>query len=234
MDKLFFHDPLIILYYRRFASGNFLANILCHNREFVPKFVFTKENQRCTPNILDLSDEELFAAQLELLKTTIPSSREECLSWINYELSCSDFWAKDPWLFCNAETGEEWQWRVNFRLEPYKLMKRNKRCFIIQHELDYRNDCMTRLFPNATKIQIINDSKTVDLGMRLKSRQYFTDPSLPKIDGAIQFDIDSLWDKDTFFKNVSNLLETLNVKDKTLDSSVDDYYTSYINLYSYL
>lgn len=226
-----------MLYFRRFASGNFLANILCHNREFVPKFNFDLSRNGWVDgkSILNMSDDELFATQLDVLKSTIPPTKEECKNWWNYELLCYAFWSKDSHTFNSMTDVELWKWKANLRIEPYKLMKRNKRCFIVMHD-QIRQQYYKSVFPNATLVQLVNDKRTVEKGLKLKgSKDHVAHPQteLPGvIDGAIQFDIDSIWDQAKFFENVDSLLETLNVKDKTLDSSVYEYYTSYINLYS--
>lgn len=236
IDSSCYHDPLIILHFRQYASGNFLANVLCHNREFVPKFNL----DRGRPNFIDakkilkMSDDELFATQLDLVHKTIPPTKQDCKDWWSYELLCSGFWVKEQKIFYDIEDVDFLTWTENFRFEPWCLMLRQKRCFIIMHEAK-RNQYYNRLFPNATILQLVNDEQTVQKGIDLKAPAAYLNmvtPPNPIMQNAIYFDIDSLWHQDLFFKNVDNLLETLKVKDKTLDSTVYDYYNAYINLYN--
>ena len=226
------YNRLIILYYRPFASGNFLANILSHNREFIPKFVLDPDIGRAFQGcLLDLTDEQLFEAQIDLLKTTLPKTKEQCIDWWKYELGCSAFWAKDFQTYYKFKNIESNSWLDNLRPEPFLLMERDKYCFIVAHNIE-QYTCINQCLPGAVTIQLINDHNVVVTGAKIKSK--FPKSNIPnkKVDNAIYFDINSLWDKASFFKNVQNLLEMLNVEEKTLDYTVDEYYNRYIELHS--
>jgi hypothetical protein len=218
-------DKIVVLYYRRYASGNFLANILCHNRNFVPKFVFDIELDRYRPNILDLDDDELFQLQLDLLKTTI-----QCQEWWNYELGCAAFWAIDRHIFWGYDPKT---WCTNLRQEPFELLKRNKYCFIVAHN-PKQYDCIKQVFPESLTVQLINDHELIAVGKRLKadpvSASRTTEPN-PLIAHALKFDVSRIQHKEQFLTNVDRLLEHFDLPDKTFDPAVNAYYDKYIQLH---
>ena len=226
------YNRLIVLYYRPYASGNFLANILSHNRAFVPKFVFDPDILRYHQGkkLLELTDDELFQAQLKLLKTTLPNTKEQCVDWWKYELGCAAFWAKDFQTYIRF--GENLEvWLDNLRQEPFALMERGKYCFIVAHDIQ-QYKCIVENFHGAITVQLLNEDNVIQIGKKVKSAKIPNRPSNILLDNVIQFDISSMWDKTAFFANIQKLLETLNVSDKTLDFSVDDYYNRYIELHS--
>lgn len=227
------YSKLIILYFRQYASGNFLANILCHNSNFVPKFVFDPYVPRYYSDVLSLTDKELYSKQLELLDTTIPESTDQCQEWWKYELGCAAFWAKD------VDTYRTWDpavWGNNLKSQPFDLMNRGKYCFIVAHNLkQYR--CINQCLPGATTIELTNCQRTVQSGQRLKipaeTLKLMSPPFEPfrPIENSIKFDIDTLWDKEDFFNSVQHLLNMFDIEDKTLDSKAREYYNRYITLY---
>jgi hypothetical protein len=177
---------------------------------------------------LELNDDELFKSQLELLKTTLPETKEQCSDWWKYELGCAAFWVTDSSLPFGKDSKV---WLSSLRQEPFLLMERGKFCFIIAHNIQ-QYKCLEQNFPGAVTIQLVNETTVILVGRKVKSVKLSFPPPNILLDNAIQFDINSIWDKSNFFNNIQMLLETLNVNDKTLDFSVDDYYNRYIELHS--
>jgi hypothetical protein len=225
------YSKLIVLYYRRFASGNFLANILCHNKNFVPKFVFNQYVSRYDNSVMSLDDGQLYTKQLELLATTIPKSKQQCQSWWKYELGCAASWAKD------AEVYHQWSpdtWTSNLNSQPFELMARGRYCFIVAHDIEHY-DCINSCLPGAKIIQLVNDEKIIQLGHKLKAPvdiKFQPYPSNPILPNSIKFDIGTLLVRTDFFKAVNQLIDTFDIKDKTFDKSVDQYYNRYVALHS--
>ena len=224
------YDKIVILYYRRFASGNFLANILCHNKNFAPKFVFDSNVPRYQSNTLDLSPDELFKTQIDLLKTTIPDNKEQCQEWWQYELGCAAFWCNNNKIFWDYDKET---WTGSLRHEPLELLKQNKYCFIVAHN-PKQYDCISSIFPRSTTIQLVNDSIVVETGAKLKFTSGYgpyVNPENSLLDSSIKFDIGSMLNKEQFFKNINSLLDCFNLPDKTLDPAVNEYFNRYTQLH---
>ena len=129
-------NRIIILYYRRYSCGNFLANILAHNNNFVPKFVLSPTEPRYNPRVVELCqqpwsaevEQELEQLKFELLDTTIPTDANDAINWRNYELGDYEFWGWPVDRFTSPD--------IKLRSECGYLLKNNKHCFIVTHSFE--------------------------------------------------------------------------------------------------
>jgi hypothetical protein len=216
---------IIILYYRNYSCGKFVSNILSFNENFVAQVPLTPRVKRYNSRIESLAhnfNEELLTDyKLEQIFLTIPPTKTQCKNWTEYELGCSMFWGF-------------WTGDLNFsNLHPLAVecLNQNKYCFIAAHSY---NDwqLLASKFPNATTIELVNDSVVRQRSIELKTNYMAIDLSrIRSIENSIKFDIGSLFNKQKFFNNINELLLTFDIPNRELNDQVYKYYQQYIDLY---
>jgi len=216
---------IVILYYRGYSCGKFVSNVLSFNENFVPQMALTPSIKRYNSKIEQLVqqfDKELLKDyKIQQIFLTIPPSKSECKQWEKYELGCSMFWGF-------------WAGDLNFnKLHPVvpELLTHKKYCFIVAHSYSV-HQMLASKFPNATTIELVNDTEVRQLSINLKSTiNYLPAPLTKPIDNSIKFDIGSLFNKQQFFDNIYELLSKFDIPQRELDSRVYKYYQQYVNLY---
>ena len=225
---------VVILYYRSYSCGKFLSNILSFNKNFVPQIAFntnTHQHDIRAQNFEHLTDTELFELKVDQVMLTIPSSKEECKNWGYWELGCRNFWGVNA----NSLKGsiDDFE-HTNSEFFPQvkQLLDSKKYCFIVSHTMEELNRCKD-MFTNAKIIELVNDEDVNNASVALKApNTNYIFPKNPTESSSIKFDIGSLFDQDLFFKNIRQLLDDFQIKDKTLDKRVYNYYNQYIGLYT--
>ena len=217
---------IIVFLYNPYSCGKFVSNILSYNQRFVPQFPFDGNRQKCyskeTYDAMPL--EQLMAIKHETIIKTIPSTKQDCVDWWEYELGCRGFWGFDDTDLPNANINPKVKW----------LLAQNINCFLMVH--DYKNlSTVVEFLPNCQVVKLINDSSINALSQNFKNNKNKTAVvdlsriTLPK--SSIDFDIGSIFDKTQFFNNIDQLLIELDIEDTFLDNNVNQYYQSYCNLY---
>lgn len=224
-------NRIIILYYRRYSCGNFLANILSFNNNFIPKFVLDPFTPRYNPRVVELcqlpwsveAEQECNKLKFQLLNTTIPTDPSDSVHWKKYELGCQEFWGWSVDEFDKVS-------QITLHNECGYFLNNNKYCFITAHTEKQYND-VKNVFINAKTIELVNDKKSNYVSTVIKNidARYSHPPTL--VD-SIKFDIDSQFNQTDFFKNIDQLLDQLTVDNKELDSRVYDYYNQYTKLHT--
>jgi hypothetical protein len=222
---------IIILYYQWYSSGKFLSNILSFNDNFFPQAPMSLNVKRYNDSITKIFnpviDPNIILKQYKIAQifSTIPPSVPECKNWFEYELGCKMFWNFNVLEMANNMD----PLRDVFRLS-LKLLELGKFVFIVAHTVDQYNK-LREAFPNSKCIQLINDERINLLSQRLKASSRVVHTNLDLVE-SFKFDIDTLFNKELFFSNVSNLMDDFNLDCKDLDPQVFDYYAQYTNLYS--
>lgn len=222
-----------ILLYRCFSCGNFLSNILCYNKNFIPKI----------PGNLNLEDYFNMDLKHKIIMDTIPTISSELVNWRKYELGCMAFY--------NFYLGDLFEGRYhkfnystiilatnaskNINPIVIELLKSNGHLFITAHEVDHMQAGKI-IFPKSKVIQLVNDDLIRKLSINLKIAKpvpgnIINEEELPTVESAHQFDIGTLFNKEDFFNEVNKLLNSYDIEDKTLDPRVNEYYEKYVALY---
>lgn len=222
-----------ILLYRCFSCGNFLSNILCYNKNFIPKI----------PGNLEINKYFNMNLKHGIIMETIPEVVSELVNWRKYELGCMAFY--------NFYLGDLFEGRYhkfnystilrakktieNINPTVIELLKNNGHLFITAHEIDHMKVGKI-IFPGSKIIQLINDDIVRNLSINLKttkpvSQHIINEEKLTTVDLAYQFDIGTLFDKKAFFVEVEKLLNWYDIEDRTLDPRVNDYYDKYVAIY---
>jgi hypothetical protein len=214
------HKKSLILHYRPFSCGKFLANCLSYNANFLAQI----PDQDKIDNYTDVDIKHQY------IMSTIPE-KDQLKKWRSYELGCLKFYN----FYLNEGSLTEKIQKLNPKVR--KLIETEKYyTFIISHDATSL-EVGKSIFPNSKIIQLINDDKAHDLSQQLKNTYPFRyGHSYPQLkvekgQSVFHFDIDSMFEKNSFFKNVDLLMDWLQIEDKTLDTRVNLYYDRYQDLY---
>ncbi len=238
-------NNLTIILFTPYSSGNFLANVLSYNKNFIPKYNLQKN---ILPNLLDYTD---INHKHNTILRSVPE-KNQVTNWHSYELLCTLFYSKDTYVkpYPNWETEKDViqilrnkklyistnKEKIN-KFIP-KFLEANIKIFGVAH-LVLQVDLIKLIFPEAKVIQLVNYEKIRELSIKLKVKHDPThffhlikDHHLVTYKDAYQFDIGTLFDKDAFFKEVYKLLDWYDIEDKTLHTNVNEYYEKYVGLYA--
>lgn len=219
---------VIILYYRQYSCGKFLSNILSFADNVVPQLETSSNYRRFHDSLLFLDTDKKFTPEqesflkkykIERIFQTIPTPNAECQQWFDYEMGCMQFWG------FNASD-------LNIsNIDPIAkaISNNNKRTFIIAHTTN-ELELLKSVFKENAVIEIVNDDYVNLLSLRLKNRLRRQYPVNEIKSDSIKFDIDCIFDQDTFFNNIEKLRTTLDIG--RLDDSVYEFYDKYIALYN--
>ena len=219
---------IIIILYRRFASGKFISNILSFNDHFCPQICLDVGVKRWHNSVLCLDQVQTFdhaflrQRKIQEIFNTIPPTRDLWTEWLEYELGCNMFWGS---------------YGSNFDLEKVRpavvnILQQGYRCFLMCHSFNELKKYLG-LFPNAQCVQVINDREVVTKNLLLKVGP---DSNVSKIElcennDLTKFDIGTIFEKTGFFHEIDVLLEKLGIEDKTLNLQVYQYYRQYTAFY---
>lgn len=219
------NSNVIVLCFNAYSCGKFLSNILSYNSNFIPQYPFgfgQTPLQTVNLDYTQLSFDELLLLKHDTIMRSLPP-KKDIKNWVYYELGCEQFWGT---------------WAEAMPLTPICakaewVLQQGKYCFIMAHN-SAQADVLLNNFPSATVIKIINDRRVNLLSKKIKTRDRLIYVDLlknfvPK--NCLEFDIDLIFDKDVFFKNINRLLTDIGVQDRSLDSRVFEYYQKYCEYY---
>ena len=225
---------IVFLLYNPYSCGKFVSNVLSYNQKFVPQFPLDGNRQRWySRETYDaMSLEQLMAIKHETIMKTIPPTKKDCKDWWEYELGCQGFWG---FYFDARVVTNEYLRHVKVNAKAEWLLQQSVNCFMMLHDHNQLS-LVQEHFPNCHIVKLINDQHINRLSTDLKHNNErnmlnpvdFLEITSP---GVIEFDIGSLLNKTQFFNNIDQLIKALGVTNTCLDSSVDQYYQSYCNLY---
>ena len=174
--------------------------------------------------VLEIKNNDRFQEyKLRYIFRTLPATREECANWFEYEFSEKSFW--------NIDLFDEMIDTSTIQPDVIKLLENQKYCFITAHTTEEYTR-FKKIFKNCKTIELINDEIPNQLSRIFKGNIIRETAKLPPVlNDSIKFNIGSLFNQTEFFNNVDNLLNNLEISDKSLDKQVYNFYNQYINLY---
>jgi len=223
-----------ILFYRSYSCGNFLANILCYNKNFIPKISTSSHGGAYT--VKDHFDIDI---KHKIIMSSVPDEITELKKWDKYELGCEGFYNfnldKPLKMFDTFKKRDDYAKKI---LNPLvtEILEMNGNTFIAAHG-PYNLIFGKSIFPDARVIKLINDhevnkkSKILKTGFYENTHHSTLKYSIDYIDLNYYFDIGTMFNETDFFNEIYKLLNWYDIEEKTLDSRVKEYYKKYISIY---
>jgi|LakMenEpi03Aug12_release.lakeMendotaPanAssembly.Ray.scaffolds.fasta_scaffold182539_4 hypothetical protein len=224
--QMWANSNVIILCFNAYSCGKFLSNILSYNKNFIPQYPFGTGQQPIQAKDIDynqMSFDELLSARHTVVMQSLPP-RDDVTNWVYYELGCEQFWGTHADSISKIPISAKAEWAMN----------QGKYCCIMAHNPDQAK-VLTEHFPFAIVVKIVNDCKINLLSKKIKTNKpawYIDFLKTYRPAGCLEFDINSLFDQDLFFKNIDQLLLDIGVEDRSLDPRVTQYYQTYCKFYS--
>ena len=191
---------IIIFYYPGYAGGKIIISCLGFNNHCHPSLP-TTENK------------------IERLFATIPNSREECQSWLKYELSCGDFWGDNLDHVIKNQRYLEPHPRPNILNDNY--------CFFVTHTEATVLAARTHL-PNARVVQLVDYDKFYDCAIRLKS--VWKPPVKNRRISDYYFEMDHIFAWETFYPELVKCAQWVGVE-PVFDPRLKEFYEKYMSLH---
>lgn len=191
----------------------------------MPQFRMKNKKDWSTERLLDINHKH------QTIMLTIPPN-DKLKNWMDYELGCYKFFGLDT--LRGREIFTMSQLKLGDYLYPRtKDLLLENSCFVFAMSHNDRHyESWKGIFPLGIHIQFINDDEVNRLSLIIKRDTPPLSPgrfSLKK--DSYKFDIGTMFNKVSFFNEVSKLLTYLKVDDVSLDDRVNEYYDRYISLY---
>ena len=227
-------NKIICLQYNSYSCGRFVSNILSYNKNFIPQFSLD--------NSIPISVYSDINFKHDTIMKTIPTN-DKLKNWRDYELSCEKFYGFKPYdnvlykKVLHKPTNTVIKKNLQQILESVKpKAKEILDCkkfftFIVSHQY-FSTEVTKIVFPNAVHIQFVNDELVNKISKKIKSPKSDLPFKTIAIDKSLyHFDIGKIFNKESFFAEIQNLMLYLKCEDLSLDIRVHDYYKKYIDIY---
>lgn len=217
---------IVVLYYPPYAGGKFITNCLGFNERCCPSIQIDKDH-----NSEFRSVEYYLQNKIPSLFKTIPPDQDACKRWIEYEVSCGDFWGD------NAERLTLDPATINDKIfAPSKtILDTNYGFLVTHHEEVYSRTCKT--FLNAKTLKLVNYQRFITRALEIK-----TDPSqysvymqyavrIKPVNADFAFNMDTIFAWDDFYKELIRCCRWLEIE-PLFDSRLKEFYQLYIDLHA--
>ena len=154
------HHNLVVVHYNQYAGGKFFINCLAHHAQVLPGLCVAAPKHNYDHWIFDPAVTDQEQRKIDRINSTI-APPEHMHKWAMHELGCVQFWGAvySDWIGFDPNPNP---WALKL-LPDYC-------CFIVNHNLDYKNFARTEKFwPHARHILLTNSTQFQHRAMPLKS-----------------------------------------------------------------